>query len=118
MSVMYCVVYTVHMYCVCHADCVVQCQLPSQVHWAAAAPRLCWFEISLDLANPRCASHGCTLQELLPTPAKSHYTFNLRDLAKVMQGVLSAESKCVKNKKDFLRLYIHESTRVFRCVYC
>eukprot|EP00741_Cyanophora_paradoxa_P002452 tig00000076_g2377.t1 len=51
--------------------------------------------------------------ELLPTPAKSHYTFNLRDLAKVIQGILNADEKKVAEPQDLVRLWCHESLRVF-----
>ncbi|XP_072576883.1 dynein axonemal heavy chain 1 isoform X1 [Vulpes vulpes] len=52
--------------------------------------------------------------QLLPTPAKSHYTFNLRDLSKVFQGMLMADPAKVEDKVQLLRLWYHESCRVFR----
>jgi dynein heavy chain len=50
---------------------------------------------------------------LLPTPAKSHYTFNLRDLSKVFQGVLQGDPNFVKEKEGVVRLWAHECLRVF-----
>ena len=52
--------------------------------------------------------------ELLPTPAKSHYTFNLRDLSKVFQGVLMMQSHKVTSVTYLLRLWYHECCRVFQ----
>ena len=52
-------------------------------------------------------------EELLPTPAKSHYTFNLRDLSKVLQGILLISSEQCKTKDVMTRLWVHESMRVF-----
>ena len=51
--------------------------------------------------------------KLKPTPIKSHYTFNLRDMSKIFQGVCSAHSKTVCKKEDLLRLWYHEAQRVF-----
>ncbi|XP_075319652.1 dynein axonemal heavy chain 6 [Odontesthes bonariensis] len=51
--------------------------------------------------------------DLLPTPAKSHYVFNLRDLSKCVQGILQCEPSQVRNKTQFFRLFCHECQRVF-----
>jgi dynein heavy chain len=53
-------------------------------------------------------------KELLPTPTRSHYTFNLRDLSKVFQGVLMVKSKHLPDVDALIRLWCHESARVFR----
>jgi len=58
--------------------------------------------------------YNSLLKGLLPTPAKPHYTFNLRDLASVVQGVLSADPKAVLEPADLCRLWAHENLRVFR----
>ncbi|XP_053711973.1 dynein axonemal heavy chain 6-like isoform X3 [Synchiropus splendidus] len=51
--------------------------------------------------------------DLLPTPAKSHYVFNLRDLSKCVQGILQTEPTQIRDKNQIFRLFCHECQRVF-----
>ena len=55
-----------------------------------------------------------TITQFLPTPSKSHYTFNLRDLSKVIQGMLMCENEDIEDKEYLVYLYINETYRVFR----
>lgn len=48
-----------------------------------------------------------------PTPAKSHYTYNLRDVSKVFQGISKASPKAIKTESDMIKLWAHECLRVF-----
>ncbi|KAG7458844.1 hypothetical protein MATL_G00224900 [Megalops atlanticus] len=51
--------------------------------------------------------------DLLPTPAKSHYVFNLRDLSKCVQGMLQCDPGTVRDQNQIFRLFCHECQRVF-----
>lgn len=53
------------------------------------------------------------LAELLPTPLKVHYTFNLRDFAKVIFGMLLMKKQECDGPQRHVRLWIHEISRVF-----
>uniref|UniRef100_A0A8C2LDF4 Dynein, axonemal, heavy chain 6 n=1 Tax=Cricetulus griseus TaxID=10029 RepID=A0A8C2LDF4_CRIGR len=51
--------------------------------------------------------------DLLPTPAKSHYVFNLRDLSKCVQGILQCDPGTIREELQIFRLFCHECQRVF-----
>jgi dynein heavy chain len=49
----------------------------------------------------------------LPTPNKSHYIFNLRDLSKLHSGLMQASPSVILTKENLVDLFAHESIRVF-----
>jgi dynein heavy chain, axonemal len=52
-------------------------------------------------------------EELRPTPAKSHYTFNLRDFSKVIMGICMIDKVKCASVDTAIRLWAHETMRVF-----
>jgi dynein heavy chain len=57
--------------------------------------------------------YNSAIENLLPTPRKSHYLFNLRDFARVVQGLLLAASEKFSDSSKMIRLWCHEAYRVF-----
>jgi len=65
------------------------------------------------LVDSTQAVYNGVADTLKPTPSKSHYTFNLRDISKIFQGVCSASNKHTQEVVALVRLWVHENQRVF-----
>ncbi|XP_070251371.1 dynein axonemal heavy chain 9 isoform X5 [Myotis yumanensis] len=81
--------------------------------------RLGNFPASLQKSTPQLINLALTFHQkvattFLPTAIKFHYIFNLRDFANIFQGILFSSVECVKSARDLVKLYLHESNRVYR----
>ncbi|KAJ4427782.1 hypothetical protein ANN_25435 [Periplaneta americana] len=59
------------------------------------------------------ALHVKVTQVFLPTAIKFHYIFNLRDFSNIFQGLLFSTNECLPQPTDLVRLWMHESQRVY-----
>lgn len=66
-----------------------------------------------DIVNATMFIFQNAQKDLRPTPAKSHYLFNLRDFSRVITGCTMIKEESVESKTDFAKLWVHEILRVF-----
>mmetsp|Transcript_46773 Transcript_46773/g.83798 ORF Transcript_46773/g.83798 Transcript_46773/m.83798 type:complete len:4084 (-) Transcript_46773:846-13097(-) len=70
-------------------------------------------KLAVSVVDATVEAYNLMGAEMRPTPSRSHYTFNMRDLSKVIQGILMVIPANVPDTETLVRLYMHECSRVF-----
>jgi dynein heavy chain len=70
-------------------------------------------EYVVPIIKATLALHGEVEKNFRKTAKNFHYEFNVRHLTNIFQGLLSAKPEAVKEADNFIRLWIHESDRIY-----